>query len=114
MNNFEEIEVKLNKIINLVEIFKDNVSLGIFNNCMDLERQSEKLFGVKLLNENICMVANGKRKQYNNEIDDESLSDNDKTIQFWNDIYNSNNYNNIIHSTNRVYMAQIRYFRKIY
>lgn len=55
---------KLNKIINLVEIFKDNVSLGIFNNCMDLERQSEKLFGVKLLNENICMVANGKRKQY--------------------------------------------------
>ena len=55
---------KINKRINLVEIFKDNVSLGIFNNCMDLERQSEKLFGVKLLNENICMVANGKRKQY--------------------------------------------------
>ena len=59
-----KISRKINKRINLVEIFKDNVSLGIFNNCKDLERQSEKLFGVKLLNSSISEVANGKRKQY--------------------------------------------------
>ena len=55
---------KINKRINLVEIFKDNVSLGVFKNCKDLERQSEKLFGVKLLNSAISEVANGKIKQY--------------------------------------------------
>ena len=55
---------KINKKIKLVEIFKDNVSLGVFKNCKDLERQSEKLFGVKLLSSLISEVATGKRKQY--------------------------------------------------
>ena len=55
---------KLNKRIKLVEIFKDNVSLGIFKNCKDLERQSEELFGVKLNKGNISAVARGDKKQY--------------------------------------------------
>ena len=47
-----------------VEIFKGNKSLGIFSSCTELSRQSEKLFEVKLLNNMISMVCNGKRKQY--------------------------------------------------
>lgn len=43
-----------------VEIFKDGVSLGVFESCSELERQSEKLFGVKLLNSNISAVCNEK------------------------------------------------------
>lgn len=47
-----------------VEIFKDGKSLGIFESTCELERQSEKLFGVKLLNSNISQVCNGKKSQY--------------------------------------------------
>lgn len=47
-----------------VEIFKDNKSLGEFESLIELERQSEKLFGVKLNNSKISMVCNGKKKQY--------------------------------------------------
>ena len=47
-----------------VEIFKDEISLGIFPSCMELERQSEKLFGVKLGNSMIAQVCKDKRKQY--------------------------------------------------
>ena len=47
-----------------VEIFKDNKSLGIFESCHDLDRQSENLFVIKLNYRGISMVANGKRKQY--------------------------------------------------
>ncbi|XZI53423.1 hypothetical protein ACSW9K_08325 [Clostridium perfringens] len=47
-----------------VEIFKDNQSLGIFESCAALSRQSEKLFGVKLFNQNISAVCNGKQKSY--------------------------------------------------
>lgn len=47
-----------------VEIFKDGKSLGIFPSCIELERQSEELFGVKLLHSGISQVANGKWEHY--------------------------------------------------
>ena len=47
-----------------VEIFKDGISLGIFESTMELERQSEKLFGVKLNNRCISMVCMGKQKHH--------------------------------------------------
>ena len=47
-----------------VEIFKNNKSLGIFNSCNELERKSKELFQVKLLNQAICDVCNGKIKHY--------------------------------------------------
>lgn len=47
-----------------VEIFKDDKSLGIFISCLELEVQSEVLFGVILLHQNISAVCNGKQKQY--------------------------------------------------
>ncbi|HCL4447248.1 TPA: hypothetical protein N2D16_002853 [Clostridium botulinum] len=49
-----------------VEIFKDGISLGIFESVAELERQSEKLFGVKLLNSNIIQVCLGKNLNYKN------------------------------------------------
>ena len=47
-----------------VEIFKDGISLGTFPSCRELERQSEKLFGIKLNNKNISQVCNGDRKTH--------------------------------------------------
>jgi len=47
-----------------VEIFKDNISLGIFNSTIEIERQSEKLFGVKLTHGHISSVCNGKRNHH--------------------------------------------------
>ena len=47
-----------------VEIFKDGKSLGIFLSCSELERQSERLFGVKLSHSKISAVCNGKRKTH--------------------------------------------------
>lgn len=47
-----------------VEIFKDSKSLGIFENCHELERRSEDLFGVKLLNNAISRVCNGKQSHH--------------------------------------------------
>jgi uncharacterized protein YegP (UPF0339 family) len=44
-----------------VEIFKDGISLGIFESARELERQSLELFGVKLLASNISQVCNNKR-----------------------------------------------------
>jgi hypothetical protein len=52
------------KIGKKVEIFKDGKSLGIFDNCMELERKSEELFGVKLSNKHISGVCNGRRKSH--------------------------------------------------
>lgn len=43
-----------------VEVFKDGVSLGVFESCSELERQSEERFGVKLCTGNISAVCNGK------------------------------------------------------
>ena len=47
-----------------VEIFKDGVSLGIFESAHYLDRQSEKLFGVKLDYRNICSVCTGKVRKH--------------------------------------------------
>ena len=47
-----------------VEIFKDGQSLGIFSSCAELERQSEKLLGIKLGNSVISRVCNNKASQY--------------------------------------------------
>ena len=48
----------------MVEVFKDNSSLGIFSSCMEIERKSIELFGIKLFNSGINQVCNGKLKQY--------------------------------------------------
>lgn len=47
-----------------VEIFKDGISLGVFKSCAELERQSEDLFGIKLLQSNISQVCRGKKKTH--------------------------------------------------
>lgn len=47
-----------------VEIFKDGISLGIFESCTELERQSIGLFGVKLSQPKIGMVSNGVRSHH--------------------------------------------------
>ena len=47
-----------------VEIFKNGKSLGVFPSCAELERQSEELFGTKLLNSAISGVCNGRYKLY--------------------------------------------------
>lgn len=46
-----------------VEIFKDGISLGIFPSCHELERQSEKLFGVKIKTASISLICLGKQKK---------------------------------------------------
>lgn len=47
-----------------IEVFKDNVSLGVFPSAKELERQSEKLFGVKFDSRGISRVCNNKRKSH--------------------------------------------------
>ena len=47
-----------------IEVFKDGKSLGVFESCRYIDRNSEKLFGEKLLNGNISAVCLGKLKQY--------------------------------------------------
>ncbi len=44
-----------------VEIFKDGVSLGIFESCGSLEKQSMDIFGVKLDNRHIADVCHKRR-----------------------------------------------------
>lgn len=55
---------KLNKNGKPIEIFKNDISLGVLESCAELERQSEELFGVKLLSKNISAVCLGKRKTH--------------------------------------------------
>ena len=47
-----------------VEIFKDGISLGIFESCHELERQSEERFDINLLQESISSVCRGKYNLY--------------------------------------------------
>lgn len=47
-----------------VEIFKDNVSLGIFESCHELSRQSEILFKIKLYPSDISEVCRGIKVEY--------------------------------------------------
>lgn len=60
-DNFREVAISKGK---LIEIFKDGVSLGIHKNATDLERESEKLFGIKLLQSGISEVCLGNRKKH--------------------------------------------------
>lgn len=46
------------------EILKDGESLGIFSSSNELSKKSEELFGVRLSQSKISLVANGKKKQY--------------------------------------------------
>lgn len=48
----------------MVEIFKDGVSLGLFRSATELERQSEIIFGLKLLQGNISAVCRGEKPLY--------------------------------------------------
>jgi hypothetical protein len=47
-----------------VEIFKEGKSLGVFDSCADVERESEKLFGIKLFKGNIASVCRKERAQH--------------------------------------------------
>lgn len=47
-----------------VEVFKDRKSFGIFESTAELERQSEKIFGIRLDHSKIGMVANGQRNHH--------------------------------------------------
>lgn len=47
-----------------VKIFKEGQLLGIFKSCLELERQSENLFGVKLYQGDISKVLRGLRKSH--------------------------------------------------
>lgn len=47
-----------------VEIFKDNISLGIFKSCTDLVTNSKNIFGVQFLNSKISNVCNGKNNKH--------------------------------------------------
>ena len=47
-----------------IEMFKDNISIGIFESATELERQSEKLFGIKLWNTGILNVCLNKQKKH--------------------------------------------------
>jgi hypothetical protein len=60
-NEWDKLHSRLNKYGYSVEIFKDGVSLGTFPTGAELERQSEKLFGVKLHAWNILAVCKGER-----------------------------------------------------
>jgi len=69
--NFDKEQEKINKKLkmqkivgNKVKIFKDGVCLGSFPSLKDLERQSIKTFGIKLLKGAISLVCHNKSKQY--------------------------------------------------
>ena len=47
-----------------IEIFKDGISLGIFENSQVLAKQSEELFGIKLNPSHIRNVCLGRRKSH--------------------------------------------------
>lgn len=47
-----------------IEVFKDGISMGIFESSRYLDRESYNLFGIKLSYKHISSVANGKRKSH--------------------------------------------------
>lgn len=67
-NGKEEVAKSSSKIGKMrgkpVEIFKDNISLGVFPSTSELQRQSFELFGVLLSHTAISGVAIGKRKSH--------------------------------------------------
>ena len=57
----DEIKYKKGK---QVEVFKEGVSLGIYESCNELSRKSLDDFGVEFLISEISNVCNGKRKTH--------------------------------------------------
>ena len=47
-----------------IEIFKNSLSLGLFESCSELMRQSKRLFGIKLDRRGVGDVCKGIREQY--------------------------------------------------
>lgn len=47
-----------------IEVFKDGLSLGVFNSCYEIEKLSESLFGVKFNHGSIYGVCSEKLKHY--------------------------------------------------
>lgn len=47
-----------------VEVFEDNISLGVFESCSELARRSQEIFGVCLDSAMISAVAIGRRKTH--------------------------------------------------
>ncbi|NFF77684.1 hypothetical protein FCV38_11995 [Clostridium sporogenes] len=47
-----------------IKVFKNDISLGIFESAIEVERESEKLFGVKLSSRHIPSVCKGKRQSH--------------------------------------------------
>ena len=48
----------------IVEIFnQNNILLGIFSSCAELEKQSEKLYEIKLCGGSVSLICLGKQKQ---------------------------------------------------
>ena len=65
MKSIKNASVKGKRVIVRVDFnvpFKDGKSLGIFKSCSEFERQSEKMFNVKLSSICIAKVCNGKQK----------------------------------------------------
>ena len=48
-----------------IEVFKNGISVGVFNSARECSNQSEELFGIKLDYRGISAVCLGKRKTYN-------------------------------------------------
>lgn len=67
-NSKEEIQKSSSKNGKLsgkaLEVFKEGKSLGIFESCIELERQSEELFGVKMTSSGIAQACRGVLKTY--------------------------------------------------
>ena len=62
-NNIKN-KIKCNRFKKKVEIFKNGVSLGVFDSMTELQRKSEELFGVYLNHSNIAHVCVGKSNLY--------------------------------------------------
>ena len=62
-NNIKN-KIKCNRFKKKVEIFKNGVSLGVFDSMTELERKSEELFGIYLNHSNIAHVCVGKSNSY--------------------------------------------------
>ena len=48
----------------VVEVFKDDVSLGVYPSTKEVERQSLELFGFKINSSTVSAVATGKQKHH--------------------------------------------------
>lgn len=64
INAIKASEYARNVNIKGVEIFKSDISLGIFRSITELSKQSEEIFGVKLLASSISHACNGRINMY--------------------------------------------------